>query len=97
VFAGVFGLVHGAGFASYLKSLFVDHVALPLFGFNVGIELGQLVVLIAAFSVLYGIDRAIAWVRLPARAPTPLRLRVVAVSSLVAVVAAHWAIERAPW
>ena len=45
VFAGVFGLVHGAGFASYLKSLFVDHVALPLFGFNVGIELGQIVVL----------------------------------------------------
>jgi hypothetical protein len=35
--------------------------------------------------------------RLPARAPSPLRLRVVAVSSLVAVVAAHWAIERAPW
>src|SRR3982751_3988075 len=24
VFAGVFGLVHGAGFATYLKSLFVD-------------------------------------------------------------------------
>jgi hypothetical protein len=97
VFAGVFGLVHGAGFASYLESLFVDHVALPLFGFNVGIEIGQVVVLIAAFTVLYAIDRTIAWVRLPARAPSPLRLRVLAVSSLVAVVAAHWAIERAPW
>jgi len=97
VFAGVFGLVHGAGFASYLKSLFVDHVALPLFGFNVGIEIGQVVVLVAAFSALYGIDRAIAWLRLPPSAPAPLRLRVLAVSSLVAVVAAHWAIERAPW
>ena len=60
VFAGVFGLVHGAGFASYLKSLFVDHVALPLFGFNVGIEIGQVVVLIAAFSVLYAIDYGIS-------------------------------------
>jgi len=27
VFAGVFGLVHGAGFATYLRSLFVDRVA----------------------------------------------------------------------
>jgi hypothetical protein len=34
VFAGVFGLVHGAGFANYLKSMFVDHLALPLFGFR---------------------------------------------------------------
>ena len=97
VFAGVFGLVHGAGFASYLNSLFVDRVALPLFGFNVGIELGQVVVLFGAFTVLYGIDRAIALLRLPARAPSPLRLRVLAVSSLVAMVAARWAIERAPW
>ena len=101
VFAGVFGLVHGAGFASYLKSLFVDRVALPLFGFNVGIELGQIVVLIAAFTVLYcidyGIKRGVAWLRLPPSSPAPLRLRVLAVSSLVAVVAARWAIERAPW
>ncbi|MDQ6829029.1 MAG: HupE/UreJ family protein, partial [Gemmatimonadota bacterium] len=41
VFASVFGLVHGAGFANALKALFMDHVAVPLFGFNVGIELGQ--------------------------------------------------------
>lgn len=97
IFAGVFGLVHGAGFATYLKSLFVDRVALPLFGFNVGIELGQIVVLIATFAVLHCADRMIAWIRLPARAPSPLRLRVLAVSSLVAIVAAHWAVERAPW
>jgi hypothetical protein len=97
VFAGVFGLVHGAGFASYLKSLFVEHVALPLFGFNVGIEIGQIVVLLAAFAVLHGADRTIAWIRLPPRAPSPLRLRVLAVSSLVAVVAARWAVERTPW
>src|SRR3569832_1877605 len=72
VFAGVFGLVHGAGFASYLESLFVDHVALPLFGFNVGIEIGQVVVLVAAFTLLYGLDRTIAWLRLPPSAPAPL-------------------------
>lgn len=86
VFAGVFGLVHGAGFANYLKSLFVDHVALPLFGFNVGIELGQIVVLSAIAVILVGLDRLI-----------PLRWRVVAVSTVVAVVAMGWAIERRPW
>src|SRR2546422_161952 len=45
VFAGVFGLVHGAGFANYLRGLFVAPIALPLFGFNLGIELGQIAVL----------------------------------------------------
>src|SRR3954452_13895065 len=37
VLAGVFSLVHGAGFANYLRSLFFDNIALPLFGFNIGI------------------------------------------------------------
>src|SRR5690348_11960951 len=31
ILAGVFGLVHGAGFANYLSALFVTHIALPLF------------------------------------------------------------------
>lgn len=97
VFAGVFGLVHGAGFATYLKAMFVDHIALPLFGFNVGIEAGQVVVLLAAFLMLAGADRAIAWLRAPSvRWPT-LRVRVVSVSLIVVAIAAHWAVERTPW
>ena len=56
VFAAVFGLVHGAGFADYLRNLFVDRIALPLFGFNVGIELGQIVVLIFAAAFLLAAD-----------------------------------------
>jgi hypothetical protein len=97
IFAGLFGLVHGAGFATYLKSLFVNNVAVPLFGFNVGIELGQIVVLLAACTLFHAADRIIAAMRLPARSPEPLRLRVVAVSAVVAIIAAHWAVERAPW
>ena len=62
-FAGIFGLVHGAGFATYLKSLFVEHVAGPLFGFNVGIEIGQVTVLLGAFVLLHAADRIIASVR----------------------------------
>src|ERR1700742_2418405 len=77
VFAGVFGLVHGAGFATYLKAMFVEHIALPLFGFNVGIELGQMVVLLALAVVLALLDRSIAAVRGPARSWQALQLRVV--------------------
>jgi hypothetical protein len=98
VLAGVFGLVHGAGFANYLKSLFVDDIALPLFGFNVGIELGQICVLIATFVVFTAIDRVLAAVRSSfSTSIAPVRIRAVAVSSIVLVVAARWAIERAPW
>ena len=96
--AGVFGLVHGAGFANYLRSLFVERIALPLFGFNVGIELGQICVLALAFTAFVLVDRLITAAR-PSRLLTvaPVRLRAVAVSSLVLVVAARWAVERAPW
>ena len=54
IFAGVFGLVHGAGFANYLQSLFTGSIVVPLLGFNVGIELGQIVVLIFAAAFLLG-------------------------------------------
>jgi uncharacterized membrane protein HdeD (DUF308 family) len=97
VFAGVFGLVHGAGFATYLSSLFVSSIAVPLFGFNVGIELGQIVVLIAAAALLASVDRFIVWSRMQSAAWPALRVRIVAVSALIAVVASHWAIERNPW
>jgi len=98
VLAGVFGLVHGAGFANYLRSLFVDHIALPLFGFNVGIELGQICVLIATFVAFTAIDRAIARVRASSvHWADPLRIRTIAVSSIALLVATRWAIERAPW
>ena len=97
VFAGVFGLVHGAGFANYLKALFVDRIAVPLFGFNVGIELGQLVVLAAIAAVLFCVDQSIARLRSADAGWQPLRVRVVAVSALVVVVGSAWAVQRSPW
>jgi hypothetical protein len=96
MFAGVFGLVHGAGFANYLQSLFTGSIAVPLFGFNVGIELGQLVVLALAAVVLGGLDHLLASVRRTG-APSVHRLRVLAVSALVVAVAAHMAVTRRPW
>lgn len=89
VLAGAFGLVHGAGFANYLKALFVDRIAVPLFGFNLGIELGQLIILAAAAIGFVLVDRAIGAPR--------FRMRVAGVSLVVAIFAARMAIERSGW
>jgi len=97
IFAGVFGLVHGAGFAAYLKALFVEHVAIPLVVFNLGIEAGQLVVLAAAGVALALIDASIGASRLATARWPAVRVRAVAVSLLVVAVAAQWAVERTPW
>jgi hypothetical protein len=97
VFAGVFGLVHGAGFANYLKALFVDRIAVPLLGFNLGIEVGQLVVLAVAANALLSIDALIARVGAATARWPALRLRTVSVSLVVVVVGSLWAVERAPW
>lgn len=97
VFAGVFGLVHGAGFANYLRALFVERIATPLFGFNVGIEVGQVVVLVAAAVALAALDRLIASLRIGNERWPAMRMRVVTVSLLVVVVGSAWAVERTPW
>lgn len=97
VFAAVFGLVHGAGFADYLRNLFMDHIALPLFGFNVGIELGQIVVLAFAAAFLLAADWSIKTIRSSTPEATALRVRVLTISTVVMLVAARWAIERNPW
>lgn len=97
LFAGVFGLVHGAGFANYLRSLFVERIAVPLLAFNLGIESGQIAVLLLAGLVFFAFDRTLAAGGLPERAPSPLRLRVVTVSLAVGAVAIVWAVQRSPW
>lgn len=98
VFAGVFGLVHGAGFARYLQDLFMDHIAVPLLGFNIGIEIGQITVLVVILALVWvadrGIDRIRAYRQLDA---STVRLRAMVLSSAILVVAAHWAYARAPW
>jgi hypothetical protein len=97
VFSGLFGLVHGAGFANYLKALFVERVAVPLFGFNVGIELGQVLVLLGAVLVFLGADASLERLWRRASWPSALRLRVVGVSVAVILIASRWAVERSPW
>ncbi len=93
LFAAAFGLVHGAGFAGYLRSLFLDSIAVPLVGFNLGIEAGQIVVL-AATAVLFRLVDGVLSAALPSRDPFPLRLT--AVSLGVTLVATGWAWQRFP-
>jgi len=57
--AFAFGLVHGFGFAGILAemSLPTDRLATALFGFNVGVEVGQLAVVVAVWPLLRAVDR----------------------------------------
>lgn len=48
-----FGLVHGLGFSSYLKSILGrdENILAPLLAFNVGLEIGQLLIVAAILIV----------------------------------------------
>ncbi|MEZ5288316.1 MAG: HupE/UreJ family protein [Vicinamibacterales bacterium] len=62
LFAGFFGLVHGFGFASVLRSFGLPQGALAwsLVSFNVGVELGQLLIVVLAAGALAVVARASA-------------------------------------
>ena len=55
IIAFVFGLFHGFGFASVLaeKGIGGDYLVLSLFGFNLGVEIGQLAIIMLIFPVLF--------------------------------------------
>ncbi|MBL0169601.1 MAG: HupE/UreJ family protein [Gemmatimonadaceae bacterium] len=48
-----FGLIHGLGFSSYLRALLgkAESIALPLLSFNVGLEIGQVFVLLLVMTI----------------------------------------------
>jgi len=50
----IFGLIHGLAFASNFKfMLFGDSIIMPLFLFNIGIEVGQLFIVLLFMSALW--------------------------------------------
>ena len=55
--ASLFGLIHGLGFSNYLRALLADEIAMPLFSFNIGLELGQILVLSIIFGVQFVLSR----------------------------------------
>jgi hypothetical protein len=62
-----FGLIHGMGFANTVRFMLAkeQHIAIPLFGFNVGLEAGQIVVVLIILTAAY---LAITKAGLPRRA-----------------------------
>ena len=65
----VFGLIHGLGFSNYIKMMLFDDesIVMPLLGFNVGIELAQLLIVAGLLTFISGIEQIvkshIKWVR----------------------------------
>ncbi|MGD8727055.1 MAG: HupE/UreJ family protein [Gemmatimonadales bacterium] len=49
--AGGFGLIHGLGFSSFLRAVLggEESIVLPLFAFNVGLEVGQILIVLLLF------------------------------------------------
>jgi HupE / UreJ protein len=83
-----FGLIHGFGFASVLRELGIDAmpggVALPLFSFNLGVELGQIAVAAALLPLLWKLKAKPAFATrwMPAG------------SVIVALLGGYWLVER---
>jgi hypothetical protein len=52
-----FGLIHGLGFSNYLKSLLGKEASLlgPLFSFNIGLEIGQILIVGVILVISYGL------------------------------------------
>ena len=54
-----FGLIHGLGFSNFFRSLMGEAgtIIWPLFSFNIGIELGQILILVFFFFLFWGISK----------------------------------------
>ncbi len=87
------GFIHGFGFAGALRDLGLpqDALLVALAFFNIGVEIGQVVIVAIAVPLLLVIDRLAA--RAPA-APVRRPALVYAVSALIAGLGAYWFIER---
>jgi len=82
-----FGLIHGFGFSFLLRERLQfagDHLVASLLAFNVGVEIGQLVVLLIAIPALTLLFRLVV----------AERMGTILMSALVAHTAWHWATER---
>jgi hypothetical protein len=83
----VFGLIHGLGFASMLKSfeMTTEYFSTTLIGFNVGVELAQIVIIFTVVLVLI-ILRALKF--------NYRKLAIIPTSIIIALIGFYWGIER---
>jgi hydrogenase/urease accessory protein HupE len=80
-----FGLIHGFGFASALRELIMgkSNLLLSVLSFNIGVEMGQLMLLCALLPILYLLKKQIGY-----------RIVTVSTSAGVFVMGFAWLIER---
>jgi hypothetical protein len=87
IVAFAFGIVHGFGFSFALRESLQfagDHLLTALLAFNVGVEIGQLAVLLVLIPALGLLFRYVV----------PERIGIIVLSALVAHTGWHWMIER---
>ncbi len=87
IMAFAFGLVHGFGFSFALRRSMQfagSHMLASLLSFNIGVELGQLLVLVFMIPVLVGLFRYVV----------EERMGTIILSALVAHTAWHWMLDR---
>ncbi|HKH59564.1 MAG TPA: HupE/UreJ family protein [Flavitalea sp.] len=82
-----FGLIHGLGFASVLNEIGLpgNQFYTSVLSFNVGVELGQIVVIIAVFGFIILPFRQKDWYR---------KFIVFPLSFLIAAIAVYWTVQR---
>jgi HupE/UreJ protein len=84
-----FGLVHGLGFATVLRQLGVGAgghgIAVPLFSFNLGVELGQIAIAAIFLPLVWQLRKNAAF----------LQYGIPLLSGLVAALGLYWLLERA--
>ncbi|MCI0336018.1 MAG: HupE/UreJ family protein [Acidobacteria bacterium] len=83
-----FGLIHGFGFASVLREMGIGarsgSVLMPLFSFNLGVELGQIVIAALVLPLIWKLRQQ----------PNFITRYVPACSLLIALAGSYWLIER---
>ncbi|MCP4439824.1 MAG: HupE/UreJ family protein [Aureispira sp.] len=81
-----FGVIHGVGFSNYLRFILTQEESLtvPLLGFNLGLELGQLAIVVVALLLSYLFLEVLKITQ---------RLWVLIVSSIIGIMAIQLAID----
>ena len=83
----IFGLIHGMGFASVLNEIGLPpgKFFLSVFSFNLGVEIGQVSVILGVFTLIIKPFRNRLWYRKAILAP---------VSCCIAIMALYWTFSR---
>ena len=82
--AGIFGLIHGIGFSNFFSVMLAgDSLTVPLLGFNIGVEVAQLIIVSVVLIISHFIIKLI-----------PRTPYIIVVSSIIAIWALYLIAER---